>query len=476
MALSLNTQLRQTQRLAMTQSLRQQIEMLQLSTVELAEIINEELETNPVLDLDEDKEVARAVSADDPVSGEIGRELSHDDPDAVSPVRDLPADTDYGDYSGDDRKRQFIENAMARETSLTEYLLEQARLINIKPAVFRCMEKIITSLDENGLLPEDAAKSIRDSETSGEDFAGALAIIQGMEPAGCGARNVRESLLVQARSKYPDDSILLEIIENHFDSLSSLIYEKIAKSLSISVDEIRDKCRLLQGLNPYPGRGFSQSSTKYIVPDIEVRLLDGEVVISFNDEWIPRLRISNAYLDLLSRKDTEKKLREYIRERIASAKQLMKNITGRRETIEKVVRAVMVRQTEFLERGPGHLKPLTCAQIAEAVQCHESTVSRVSSGKYLQCSWGTFEIKSFFVTKVGPAGDDCSSDEVLLKISRIVSGEDPMAPLSDDEITEILARDGITVARRTVAKYRDILNIPSSGKRRRLHKFKGGAL
>jgi RNA polymerase sigma-54 factor len=480
MALSLNTQLKQTQRLAMTQALRQQIEMLQLSTVELAEVINEELETNPVLDLDEDREPAHAASEGDPVSGDLDRELSHDQHEAEIISRDLPDDINYNEYPGDDdRKRQFIENAVAHETTLSEYLLEQARMLPISSALFTLVERIITALDENGFLSTEKAVDVQDPETNAELFAEALKQVQSLEPTGCGARDVRESLLIQSRAKYPDDTLLAAMIEHHFDHVSSLMYEKIAKPLGVSIEEVKASSRQLQSLNPYPGRGFAHVQTKYIVPDIDVRLVDGEVLVSFNDEWIPRLRISSKYLDVLSQKDADKKLKNYVRERIASAKQLMKNIEGRRETIDKVVRAVMQHQIDFLEKGPGHLKPLTCAQVADIVQCHESTVSRVSSGKYMQCSWGTFEIKSFFVSKLGSDGDDAgaSSDEALSKIAEIVAKEDPKAPYSDDVIAEMLLRDGVTVARRTVSKYRDILNIPSSSKRKRLHilKTEGGS-
>jgi len=472
MALSLNTQLNQSQRLTMTQALRQQIEMLQLSTVELIETINEELETNPILDVEERVEVDTGENDADHLSAELERELSHDDLDTQKSSIDMP-DDDYSEYSGDeDRKRQFIENAVAHSLTLTEHLIEQAHLLLLTDEQTSLVERVITSLDENGFFIADRVQFAEETGSSPEQLEEAIRIVQTLEPVGCAAHDLRESLLIQARSKYQDDSILISIIQDHFDLLSSLMYEKIARSLDVSIEVVTDKSRLLQSLSPYPGRAFSHNEIRYIVPDIEVRYVDGEILITFNDEWVPRLKISPRYLAMLSKKDIDKKLKEYIKEKIGSAKQLMKNIAGRNETIEKVVRAIMNHQVSFLEKGPGHLKPLTYAQVAEVAECHESTVSRVSSNKFMQCSWGTYELRYFFVSKIRSSSDERSSDEVLSLIRDVVAKEKPESPYSDDEIAEFLASAGVAVARRTIAKYRDILHIPSSSKRKRLNLFK----
>jgi RNA polymerase sigma-54 factor len=241
---------------------------------------------------------------------------------------------------------------------------------------------------------------------------------------------------------------------------------------------VREKGRIVQSLNPYPGREFSHDVTRFIIPDVEVRFENGEIIIIFSDEYIPRIRVSSVYMRMLAKKNIDKKLKEYIRDKMGAAKQLMKNIAGRRETIEKVVRAVMMHQTAFLERGPGHLKPLTYAKIAEIVGCHESTVSRVSSNKFMRCQWGTFELRYFFASKIRSGADLHSSDEALSLIRDIVARDKPESPLSDDEIAVYMEGAGVSVARRTIAKYRDILNIPSSNKRKRLNllKAEGGEL
>jgi RNA polymerase sigma-54 factor len=474
MALSLNAQLKQTQRLTMTQSLRQQIEMLQLSTIELVEAINEELESNPVLELDDTPD----SDPGETLSNDLARELSHDFPDGIplSYDGDEPSFSD-GDTDGD-RKRQFIENAVAYVESLSEHLLEQTRLLPLDGRMMSLVEKVITSLDEHGFFISDIDIFARENSVSREDVINAIGIIQTCEPAGCASSGVKETLLVQARALHPDDHVLHRLIDECFDLLSGLYYEKIAKTLSLSVDEVHEKGRMVQSLNPYPGRVFSHDVTRFIIPDIEVRFESGEVIVIFSDEYIPRIRISSVYLRMLAKKNIDKKLKEYIRDKMGAAKQLMKNIAGRRETIEKVVRAVMMHQTAFLERGPGNLKPLTYAKIAEIIGCHESTVSRVSSNKFMRCQWGTFELRYFFASKIRSGADLHSSDEALSLIRDIVAREKPGSPLSDDEIAVYMEGAGVSVARRTIAKYRDILSIPSSSKRKRLNllKAEGGEL
>ncbi|HEY1406937.1 MAG TPA: RNA polymerase factor sigma-54 [Spirochaetota bacterium] len=470
MALSLNTQLKQAQRLTMTQSLRQQIEMLQLSALELVEAINVELESNPVLELDEGSDLSDHVSLDDSLSSGLERELSHDISDEYSPSADFD---DSATFDGDeDRKRQFIENAVANIESLADHILNQARLLPLRTNEFQLVEKVVTSFDEHGLFTLDRDLFAQENAVSVDDLLKAIAVIQSCDPVGCGSSSVREALFVQAKNLFPDDILLHSIINDYFSLLSGLMYEKIARALSVSIEEIHEKSRIIQTLNPYPGREYAGSAIRFIVPDVEVRMEDGDVLIVFNDEYTPRLRVSAMYEKMLAKKDIDKKLKEYIKDKLGSAKQLMRNIQGRRETIEKVVRAVMQHQGAFLEKGPGHLKPLTYAQIAEIAKCHESTVSRVSSNKFMRCQWGTFELRYFFASKVGTGSDERSSDEALSLIRDIVAREKSESPLSDDEIAEYLRGAGVNVARRTIAKYRDILHIPSSNKRKRLNLLK----
>ncbi len=461
----------------MTQSLRQQIEMLQLSTLELVEAINVELESNPVLEIDDASDTADAVSTSDSLSVGLERELSHD-----SSPDDYPAASDYDDspsFDGDeDRKRQFIENAVAKAESLYEHIMEQVRLLSISAESLRLVEKVVSSLNDNGLFVTDRELFTQENNVTEDQLSDAIAIVQSCDPIGCGSSDVKEVLYVQTRNMYPDDAILHAIIGDHFEHLYGLFYEKIARALSITTEEVQEKSRLIQTLNPYPGREYAGNATRYIIPDVEVRLEDGVPVIMFNDEYTPRLRINTMYERMLAKKDIDKKLKEYIKDKVGSARQLMRNIQGRRDTIEKVVKAVMQHQGAFLEKGPGHLKPLTYAQIAEIAQCHESTVSRVSSNKSIRCQWGTFELRYFFASKIRSSSEGHSSDEALSLIRDVVSRENPESPLSDDEIAEYLHEAGVSVARRTIAKYRDILSIPASSKRKRLNllKAEGGEL
>ena len=461
----------------MTQSMRQQIEMLQLSALELVEAINTELETNPVLETDDSRDFQEPLSEGDSLSAGLERELSHD----ASPD-DYSSSSDYDDSSAsageEDRKRQFIENAVANAESLYDHIMDQARLFSVDTETLRLIEKIVSSLNENGLFPADREIFAEENDVSSQKLDEAIALVQSCDPIGCGSASVQEALYVQSRTLYPDDILLHRIIGEHFEHLSGLFYEKIAKALSVAPENVQEKSRIIQTLNPYPGREYAGNVTRYIVPDVEVRLEDGELIITFNDEYMPRLRINRMYEKMLAKKDIDKKLKEYIKDKVGSARQLMRNIQGRRETIEKVVKAVMQHQGAFLEKGPGHLKPLTYAQIAEIAQCHESTVSRVSSNKSIRCQWGTFELRYFFASKIRSSSEGHSSDEALSLIRDVVSREKPESPLSDDEIAEYLHGAGVSVARRTIAKYRDILNIPSSSKRKRLNilKAEGGEL
>jgi RNA polymerase sigma-54 factor len=470
MALTINTQLRQTQKLVMTQSLRQSIEMLQLSTMELGEMIQQELESNPVLELEERTD----LPAEDRLSQELSRELSHDEYLESSLYREERRlrDEFYSDDDSSDKNRQFLENALSRPESLSEHLIDQLTLLDLCEDDDTVCRKIITSLDDRGYLSMSRAEFASESGIDSAALDRALDIIASLDPAGCGSVSAKESLLVQAKLQYADDSLLHLIIADHFESLSSLQYDRIARFLGVSVDDVVMKGRIIQSLDPYPGLRFSGGQTRYIIPDIEVMLVDGDISIVFNEEWIPRIRVSRYYAEMLAQKNIDKKLKEYIKGNVTSARALQRNITGWKETIGKIVLAVMTHQREFLDLGPGHLKPLTHSFIAEQAGCHESTVSRATTNKFIRCSWGTFELKEFFVSRIRSDDEGRSSDEVLSLMREIIAEEKADSPYSDDEIVGLLERSGITVARRTVAKYRDILSIPSSSKRKRLNILK----
>lgn len=477
MVISLHTGLKQTQKTVMTQSLKQAIELLQLSTVELYERITKELVENPVLE--EDGEMAivpndGGASADEGVVRNLsGDESLLDSRDERRSNFENSSDAGFPGEGDDDKKRNYLEHAVIREESLAEHLLWQARLTARDERELSTYEMIITSLDENGFLPADADRLLG-QDPGAPPAKDVIASIQMFDPVGCAAKNIKESLAVQCCHFYPGDGTLLRMVTDCFASFEKLDYKKISDSLGIPMAEVLEKSRLLQGLDPYPGRQYSNRTIRYIMPDIDVKLVDGEIIVSLNDDWMPGIHINSYYISLIKKKNIEKKLKDYIQDKMQSARYLVKNISNRRNTILRVVGSIMEHQRVFLERGPGHLKPLTHGEIAREVGMHESTVSRVTSNKYVQTSWGVYDLKYFFVSRIKSShGDsDASSDAVMNIIRDIVEREDPGRPYSDEEIVRRAGKAGIEVARRTVAKYRGLLNIPPSNKRKRINKIK----
>ncbi|MCP4134650.1 MAG: RNA polymerase factor sigma-54 [bacterium] len=481
MAVSLQLGVKQTQKLVMTQTLRQAIEMLQLSTVEISERIAEEFLQNPVLEQESLSSLPTYAETNSIISG-INRNLSGDD--SVENRReeqrnsyDDTSDSGYSQVIGDyDNKIKYIENVMAHHETLIEHLLWQARLTAADESEYGIYEAIITSLDDTGVFAVTPADFAVENDWSEDQVLAILESIKLFDPVGCGTTGVKETLVVQARHFYPDNELLDKILTRYFLELEKLEYDKISKELNISVNDVIKTSKFIHNLDPFPGRQYSTKQIKYIVPDIEVELFEDEIIINIKDEWIPEIRINSYYIDLLKKKNIEKKQKEYIQDKLQSAKLFIKNISSRRDTIIKVVTAIMDHQKDFLRKGPGHLTSLTHLDIADLTGVHESTVSRVTSNKFVQTGWGVFELKYFFVSRIKSntsyVANEKSSDEIKGLIQELVEKEDPENPLSDNEIVVILSKSQIPVARRTVAKYRGILNIPSSNKRKKLNMIK----
>jgi RNA polymerase sigma-54 factor len=475
MTISLQTGLKQSQKLVMTRSLQQAIELLQLSTIELYDRISDELVENPVLE--EDGAVMSSQTAPGPdMETGVARNLSGDESlitrgEEQRVMYEDASDTGYPDE--EDRKRNYFENITAQEESLTEHLLWQARMSASDERELNIYQAIITSINENGFLDEDPAELLKDICTPA-DAERIVCAVTLFDPVGCAVRGVRESLLVQCGHFYPSDDVIRKIVADCFDHFEKLDYKKIAGILGMAMADVLEKTKMIQNLDPYPGRQYSNRTIRYIVPDIDVRLVDGEIIVSLNDDWIPGLRINSYYISLLKKKNIEKKLRDYIQDKMQSARYLVKNIANRRATILRVVESIMKHQREFLGRGPGHLHPLTHSEVARELGLHESTVSRATSNKYVQTSWGVFDLKYFFVSRLKAGGNsaEVSSDEAMNLIRDIIERENAERPYSDEEIVKILGKAGMHVARRTVAKYRGILNIPTSGRRGKINKIK----
>jgi RNA polymerase sigma-54 factor len=465
----LNLGLKQTQKLVMTQTLRQSIEMLQMTNLELSELISEEFLENPLL------EEASSLQTEDYLEEKLNQNLNGDESEIDSPEKDIYDDPNESGinkkYEDEDRNRLFIENAVTTRESLKEHLLWQATMTAETPELFSLYEEMITMFDDDGFLEEELFNSIgNDSKTS------VIESIRSFDPVGCGTFSIRHTLYIQACYYFPEDILLHTILGEYFDDIEKLDYSRISKALAIPESAVIEKSKTLQNLNPFPGRSYSGREAKPVIPDVEVKLVDDEIIVTLNDDWIPGIKLSTYYINMLKKKSIDKEQREYLNSRLQSAMALLKNISSRRDTILKVTSAIMMSQKEFLLHGPGYLRYLTHHDIAGEVSVHESTVSRVSSGKYIQTPWGVFELKYFFVSRLKNPGennsDDQSSDQVRMLIQDLVNGEDPGNPFSDEELVNLLKGKGITVARRTIAKYRDILNIPASNKRKKINMIK----
>jgi RNA polymerase sigma-54 factor len=291
--------------------------------------------------------------------------------------------------------------------------------------------------------------------------------IQRFEPVGVGARDITECLLLQIAQAYPHEPELCELVEEHFDALQHRKIPQIAKAMRVPADRVEELKSMLSTLDPWPGHAFSSEATIYIAPELVVEKVDGEYQVSLTEEGSPKLTLNEDYQSLSKDKKREKDERSFLREKLESAKWLIRNIEQRQQTILKIGKAIIEVQREFLDKGVDKIRPLTLQEIADVVGVHEATVSRTTRGKYIQTPQGLFELKYFFSTGLKHSeGEDQSSKSVQLKISKIIEDEDKRKPLSDQKIADMLKVDGLTIARRTISKYRDILNIPSTTMRK----------
>ena len=430
---------------------------------------SQEFLENPIL------EEAPSLQNEDYLEEKLNQNLNGEEGDIDSPEKDIYDDPNESGinrhYEDEDKNRLFIENAVTTKESLKEHLLWQATMTAETTELYSVYEEIVTMLDDDGFLDENLFNSINHSSKSE-----IIESIRSFDPVGCAAFSISKSLYLQSCYYFPEDILLHTILGEHFEDVEKLDYGRISKALAVPESVVIEKSKMLHNLNPFPGRSYSGKEAKPVIPDVEVRLVDDEIIVTLNDDWIPGIKLSTYYINLLKKKSIDKEQREYLNSRLQSAMALLKNISSRRETILKVTSAIMLSQKDFLVHGPGYLKYLTHHDIAGEVSVHESTVSRVSSGKYIQTSWGVFELKYFFVSRLKNPGDnnsaDQSSDQVRMLIQDIVNDEDPESPFSDEEVVTLLKEKGIIAARRTIAKYRDILNIPASNKRKKINMIK----
>ncbi len=452
MDLQFQMQLRQSQKLIMTPSLRQAIEVLQYNSVELKDYIEEQMLENPVLEYRE-----RTVAPADDILQKITW-MNDGRRDGNYSARQYDADKDYN-----------YEQVVADSESLHEHLYNQLRLTALKDDSYQLAKHVIQHIDKCGYLFLDASETRAQFDVSEDDLEEIIQLIQTFDPYGVAARNLAECLTIQLQMKGVQDKIAYSIVEFHMDDLANNHIKYIAKSLDTSCQNVQLACDVIKSLSPKPGLSFGRNpNVRYLQPDIELKKLDGEYVIVLNEAASPRLRLSSYYQKILNDQSVDKNTMSYINDKLSSALDLIKSIEQRRSTIRAVVEEIVHRQRDFFDRGQLHLKTLNLKDVADAVGVHESTVSRAVNGKYLQCSRGLFELKFFFPSGVsGDSGESVSAQSIKSIIVDIVAREDPKKPISDQKIANQLAAIGVAISRRTIAKYRESLNIPGSSKRKR---------
>ena len=469
----------QRQSLALQQVLSPQLQqsllILQTPLLELRNLVQQEMETNPVLEeLPEDSGANERsddeASADENFKDEFEKLASLDEE-----WRDYMAQSASSNFDGRhgskeaEEKRQFLLDSISVQETLQQNLISQLNQTVLSADDRKAAELIIGNIDDDGFLQSTPEEMALNSGIPQNDFERGLGLIQTFYPAGVGARDLRECLLIQLQRQGKEHSLEYGIVAEHMDDLARHRFPEIARRMAIGVEDVQKAADNIARLNPRPGQIFAAAPQNYVLPDVIVEKVDGEYQIAFNNEQIPHLRISNLYKDIIASGNTQTSdVKDYIRDKIRSGKFLIRSIHQRQQTIMNIAQQIVSRQRDFLEHGTSHLKPMTMAEVAEAVGVHETTVSRAVSGKYMATPQGVFEMKYFFTGGYQTAtGESLSNTSVKQAVLELVKHESGSAPLSDHEIVEILSERGIPIARRTVAKYRSELNILPSHMRRK---------
>jgi RNA polymerase sigma-54 factor len=470
--------------------LQQSLALLQAPMLELKAMVEQELQQNPVLEEltvrevvqeeKRDREGAPAVDTADPAEppADVTFDPATEKP-TNAPVDDFQAeferlaqmDQEWRDYfsetniplrqrDDDEERRQYMFDSLVAGTSLQENLLEQVRMSDLTEAQRPVAEMIVGNIDDHGYLQASVDELAFSTSIPADQIIEVLKVVQAFHPPGVGARNLRECLLLQLERAGRQQSLEYAIIDKFMDALGRRRLPEIARGLSQGIEAIQEAVERISHLEPRPGRDFLPETQQYVLPEVFVQRVGESYVVSTNNDSVPHLRISNTYKDIMSKADSPQDVREYIREKIRAGKFLIKSLQQRQQTILNIAQEIVNRQRDFLDKGVAHLRPMTMAQIAEAVSVHETTVSRAVSGKYIETPQGVVEMKSFFTSGIPTtSGAGVSNASVKELISGMVSGEDTSHPLSDEEIVKRLAEKGVIIARRTVAKYRSELNI-----------------
>jgi RNA polymerase sigma-54 factor len=434
--------------------------------LELRNLIQQEIETNPTIEIEQTEPTIEDKQREhEDFQEEFDRLAKLDEE-----WRDYMAQS--SSYSGrsaeDEERRQFFFDSIVGEQTLQQHLLEQVQSSDLNEGELRLAELIIGNIYDHGFLQASVEEVANNTGMDQADLQRVLEFVQTFHPVGVGARDLRECLLIQLRRMGKEQSLEYRIVDRHLEDLGKRRFPEVARRLGTTAEQVQRAANFIATLDPKPGQIFTPDPNNYVLPDVTVEKIGGEWTISLNGDQIPHLRISNTYKDLMARDGNGSDVKDYIRDKIRSGKFLIKSIHQRQQTISNIAHEIVARQKEFLQFGPSALKPMTMVQIADAVGVHETTVSRAISGKYMSTPHGVFEMKYFFTPGYQTAaGESMSNTSVKGAIADLVKSEDSKNPLSDKEIVEILSKRGIPIARRTVAKYRNELNILPSNMRKR---------
>ena len=464
---------RLSQRLILTPSLQQAIKLLPLTTLELAEVLEQEVMENPLL---EEVPLEEKLSTDEIANQEASEQQEKEDP-----LKEIEVEKFFEDYFDDGAERRSrpsevpemppIENTLTAATDLYDHLLWQLHMSVSDELTVEIAEAVIHNLDEDGMLRASLDEIANMGPFPREEVEKALGVVQSFDPPGVAARDVTECLRLQLCHLGLEGSPADVMIRDHMKQLQSHQYAEIGRQMSLSPEEVSHHVEIIKGLDPKPGIKYSPDRSTYILPDVFVVKEGDEYKIVLNDDGLPKLRISPTYRRMLEEKEPgSEETRNYVKDKLRSALWLLKSVDQRQRTIYKVAESIVRHQRAFLDHGITHLRPLVLRDVATDIGMHESTVSRVVANKYMHTPRGVYEMRFFFHSGITSSmGEAISSVTIKDKIRKMIEGEDTSHPLSDSRIAEVLEADGLPLARRTVAKYREELRIPPSNLRKAVH-------
>ncbi len=517
MALQLKQQLKLSQQLVMTPQLQQAIKLLQLNQLELVAVVEQELQENPCLE-EEEREAETPTELSDVSPGELeageasgqadselnleevsspsldsasaeeGATSAAQEADSASDPSDMEKieDVDWAAYmesqpqtglegrvGGADDERPSLEATLTTRPSLGDHLEWQIHLSDFNEEDVAISEWLIGNLDERGYLASSVEEISEQSGYACERVAEVLVKVQGLDPAGVAARDLRECLMIQLRQLRIKDPLVVVLVEEHLEALQKRDFRRLAKLLDATDSDLAAASRVIASLEPRPGRDFGSDDPVYITPDIYVYKVGDDFHVLLNEDGLPRLKVSEAYKQVLTEErgtsEDAKETRDYVQDKMRSAMWIIKSIHQRQRTIYKVTQSIIRHQMEFFEKGVSHLKPLNLRDVADDIEMHESTVSRVTTNKYVHTPQGIYELKYFFNSSISRVhGEALASESVKERIRKIIAAEDTSRPVSDQRIVDMLKESDIDIARRTVTKYREAMNILASTKRRQV--------